>query len=60
MEEYRSVPHANDRSGGSVRTLLSSSDASGVRQLWDAYATASRPSQANFRVWTFGDSRIGQ
>jgi uncharacterized protein YhfF len=44
------------RSGGSVRTSLGSSDASGVQQFWDSYATASQPSEAAFRVWTFGDS----
>jgi uncharacterized protein YhfF len=40
-----------------VRTLPGSNDASGLQQFWDAYATASRPTEAIFRVWTFGDNR---
>ena len=40
-----------------MRTLLSSNGANGVQQFWDAYATASRHGEPNFRVWAFGDSR---
>ncbi|MBV8530331.1 MAG: hypothetical protein JO104_03365, partial [Candidatus Eremiobacteraeota bacterium] len=40
-----------------MRTLQGSNDASGAQQFWDAYVTASRSTEANFRVWTFGDTR---